>query len=194
MMKFTNASFVFVMTSVLTMTACGESDSQESEDSIVNTRPEPSPESVAAATALSARLENSEAVLVATQRGAASIDYTQPEASREAGFVVTTFRVQNQAENALAGFQVDEFWFDRDGNTVTGDRVRFREPILAGEVVEIELRVPRDPAMDRSNYEFTHQNGTIEPNLVEELPEPEVEEEEATEAEGEEATEAEPEA
>ena len=60
---------------------------------------------------------------------------------------------------------------------MTGDRVRFREPILPQEVVAIELRVPRNPAMDRSNYEFTHQNGDIEANLVDELPEPEPEEE-----------------
>ena len=37
---------------------------------------------------------------------------------------------------------------------------------MAGEVVEIELRVPRNSAMDRSNYEFTHQNGDITPELV----------------------------
>ena len=64
---------------------------------------------------------------------------------------------------------------------MTGDRVRFREPILPQQVVAIELRVPRNSAMDRSNYEFSHQNGDIEPELVEELPEPEEEEEEEEE-------------
>ena len=197
-MKFTNAAFVVFLTGVLALAACGGSDAPEAEEMagqeegvIGSARPEPSPEAMAAATTLAARLENSEAVLVATQRGPAPIDYTQPRATREANFIVTTFRVQNQADNALAGFQVDEFWFDSDGNTVTGDRVRFREPLLPQEVVEIELRVPRNPAMDRSNYEFTHQNGDIEPNLVEELPEPEAEEEEEGEGEGEDA-EAEP--
>ncbi len=32
--------------------------------------------------------------------------------------------------------------------------------------------------MDRSNYEFTHQNGDILATLIDELPDPEVEEEE----------------
>ena len=79
-------------------------------------------------------------------------------------------------------FQVDEFWFDSDGNTVTGDRVRFREPVLSGQIIDIELRVPRNPAMDRSNYEFTHQNGDIQATLMESIedpPEPEEEEEAA---------------
>ena len=182
MMKLTNAAFVVSLAGVLALAACGGSDSPEAGEmegeGVVNQgRPAPSPEAMAAANSLTARLENSEAVLVATQRGAAPIGYTQPRATREANFIVTTFLVRNQADNAIAGFQVDEFWFDADGNTVTGDRVRFREPILPQEVVAIELRVPRNPAMDRSNYEFTHQNGDIEANLVDELPEPEPEEE-----------------
>ena len=197
MMKFTNAAFVVSLAGVLALAACGGSGAPEAEQAgemegegvVSSGRPEPSPEAMAAANSLTARLANSEVALVATQRGAAPIGYTQPRATREANFIVTTFLVRNQADNALAGFQVDEFWFDADGNTVTGDRVRFREPILPQEVVAIELRVPRDPAMDRSNYEFTHQNGDIEANLVDELPEPEPEEEE--EGEGEDA-EAEP--
>ena len=195
MMKFTNAAFVVSLAAVVALVACGGSEPPEAEDmegeGVLPTRPEPSAEALAAAQGLAARLENSDAVLVATQRGTAPIGYTQPRAAREANFIVTTFLVRNQSENALAGFQVDEFWFDADGNTVTGDRVRFREPILPEEVVAIELRVPRDPAMDRSNYEFSHQNGDIEANLVEELPEPEPEEEEEEEGEGEDA-EAEP--
>jgi hypothetical protein len=192
-MKFTNTAFVVLLAGVLALAACGGSGSPEAEEMadqgegvIGDTQPEASPEAMAAAASLTARLENSEVVLVATQRGSAPIDYTQPRATREANFIVTTFLVRNQSDNALAGFQVDEFWFDADGNTVTGDRVRFRQPIMNGEVVEVELRVPRNPAMDRSNYEFSHQNGDIEPNLVEELPEPEAEEEgEEEEAEAE---------
>ena len=196
MMKITNAAFVVSLAGVLALAACGGASPEagemegEGEGVVSSGRPEPSPESLAAATSLTARLENSEAVLVATQRGTALIGYTQPRATREANFIVTTFLVRNQSDNALAGFQVDEFWFDTDGNTVTGDRVRFREPILTGDVVAIELRVPRNPAMDRSNYEFSHQNGDIEPTLVDELPEPEPEPEE--EEEGEDAEAAEP--
>ena len=173
MERLSNTVFFVLLAGMLGLVACGGSGSSESEEMtegeqgvLVDAPPPASAESVAAAQRLSARLENSNAELVSTQRGVVDIGYTQPRATRESNFIVTTFMVQNRAANAIAGFQVDEFWFDVDGNTVTGDRVRFREPILPEEVVEIELRVPRISAMDRSNYEFSHQNGDIEPELV----------------------------
>ena len=179
MKQFTNAVFLGSLAAVLVLGACGGSAPEEGETGEVTIeRPPPSPEAQAAASALTSRLGNSDITLVRTQRGLAEIGYTQPVARRETNFIITNFRIRNQAENALAGFQVDEFWFDVDGNTVTGDRVRFREPIMPGQVLDIELRVPRNPAMESSNYEFTHQNGDISATLFDELPDPEEEEEE----------------
>ena len=154
--------------------ACGGSApaEMEAEEPGEAGAPPPSPEAVAAAERLTSRL-GSDVKLVPTVRGLAEIGYEQPRARRDGNFIVTTFRVQNLAQNAIAGFQVDEFWFDVDGNTVTGDSVRFREPVLVGQVVDIELRVPRDPAMDRSNYEFSHQNGDIKATLLESIEDPE---------------------
>ena len=97
------------------------------------------------------------------------------------GLALGVENLQAGFENSIAGFQVDEFWFDADGNTVTGDQVRFAEPLLVGEVKDIELRVPRVPSMDRSNYEFSHQNGDILATLQDEIEEPEPEEEEGEE-------------
>lgn len=186
MRPLSNVVFVGSLVSVLALAACGGSGAAtiEGPEGEAAEAP-PSPEAVAAAEALTARLSDSDITLVPTQRGLAELNYTQPQARRESDFIVTNIRVRNQAENAIAGLQVDEFWFDTDGNTVTGDSVRFREPLMPGEVRDIELRVPRDPAMDRSNYEFSHQNGEIKATLVEELPDPEVEEEEEEGAEGE---------
>ena len=162
---------------VLTFAACGGSaPSEEASESAVAGPPEPSQEAVDAANRLVSRL-GTDIKLVPTQRGLAEIGYERPQARREANFIVTRFRVKNLAENAIAGFQVDEFWFDTDGNTVTGDSVRFRQPILTSQVVEIELRVPRNPAMDRSNYEFSHRNGDIKATLLESIEDAEEEEE-----------------
>ena len=187
--RLSNTLFVGSLACVLALAACGGSEvaGTEGDEGAAPMAEEtpPSPEAVAAANALTSRLANSDITLIPTQRGPVNISYTRPTSRRRSNFIVTTFRIRNEAANAIAGFQVDEFWFDDDGNTVTGDRVRFREPILAGQVVDIELRVPRHAAMSRSNYEFTHQNGDIDAGLVEELPDPEVEEEE--EGEGEEA-------
>ena len=185
MKRLSNTMFVGSLAWVLALAACGGSEVAETEGGegaapMAEEAP-PSPEAVAAANALTSRFANSDITLIPTVRGQANVEYTQPATRRRANFMVTTFRIRNQAANAIAGFQVDEFWFDDDGNTVTGDRVRFREPILAGQVVDIELQVPRVASMARSNYRFTHQNGDIELALVEELPEPEVEEEEEEE-------------
>ena len=162
----------------LTAAACGGSAPAEEEMEMeVDAGPAPpSAAAVAAANRLSSQLGD-DIRLVPTVRGLAEIGYEQPSARRDGNFIVTRFRVVNLAENAIAGLQVDEFWFDSDGNTVTGDSVRFREPVLSGQVVDIELRVPRDPAMDRSNYEFSHQNGDIKATLFDEIEDPEEEEE-----------------
>ena len=82
---------------------------------------------------------------------------------------------------------MDEFWYDSDGETVTGDSVRMRRPFLVDEVIEVTLRVPRDSRMDRSNYEFSHQNGVVEANVFEEMeePTPQVEDTEESDESGE---------
>ena len=110
--------------------------------------------------------------LVATMRGPGQIGYLPPVTSREANEIVTVFRIKNISTGARAGFKVDEFWYDSDSETVTGDSHRMRRPFLVDEVIEITLRVPRDSRMNRSNYEFTHQNGVVEANLFEEMEEP----------------------
>jgi hypothetical protein len=178
--RLSNALFVGWLSCILALAACGGSGGAETEGDEV-TEPEAaeaSPEAIAAANSLPSRLGGSDITLVPTQRGPAVVTYTQPRSRRQSNFAVTTFRIRNEAQNAIAGLTIDEFWFDNDGNTVTGDRVRFRQPVLSGQVLDIELRVPRHPAMARSNYEFTHQNGNIDARLVEELPDPEVEPEE----------------
>ena len=172
----------------LAAAACGGSEPEAAEGEAAEAGPAaPSPEAVAAANRLTQRLGD-DLQLVPTQRGLAEIGYTEPEASRDGDFIVTQIRVKNLAENAIAGFQIDEFWFDRDGNTVTGDSVRFREPLLIGQVVDIELRVPRTRNMNSSNYEFSHQNGEIKATELEEIEDPEPAEGEEGDAEDEDAS------
>jgi hypothetical protein len=125
-----------------------------------------------------------ESDLVATIRGPGQVGYLQPISGRQRNEMVTTFRVQNNSTGALAAFKVDEFWYDRAGDTVTGGSFRMQKPFLPGEIVEVEVRIPRNTRMARSNYEFSHKNGVIEATLFEEMDEPTpIEEEEDAEAE-----------
>ena len=120
-------------------------------------------------------LENKgESDLVATIRGPGQVGYLQPTSRRDrrANEMVTSFRIQNNSTGALAAFKVDEFWYDRGGDTVTGGSFRMDKPFIPGQIIEVEIRVPRDRRMNRSNYEFSHKNGVIEATLFEEMDEP----------------------
>ena len=122
-----------------------------------------------------------ESRLVATIRGPGQIGYLAPVTRRERNEIVTTFRIKNISDGALAGFKVDEFWYDNDGDTVTGDSYRMQRPFLVDQIIEVTLRVPNDSRMERSNYEFSHQNGMVEANLFDEMEEPTPLEEEDSE-------------
>lgn len=105
--------------------------------------------------------------LVSPVRGVATIDYTPPQAKREGNFVVTTFKVKNTASAPIAGFRVDEFWYDKQGNTVSGSPTfRHRAPLQPGEVIDVTLKVPVNPQMSSNSYKFAHANGDIKPNRV----------------------------
>ena len=127
-----------------------------------------------------------ESTLVATIRGPGQVGYLQPISARQRATneMVTSFRIQNNSTGALAAFKVDEFWYDRGGDTVAGGSFRMEKPFLQGEIIEVELRIPRDTRMSSSNYEFSHKNGVIEATLFEEMDEPTpIEEEEDAEPE-----------
>ena len=120
---------------------------------------------------------------VAPIRGIAEVAYLTPDTEVIDGEVVTRIRIQNRATGAIAGLKVDEFWYDANGDPLGGDSQRVRQPLLVGEITEIELRIPRSSRMNRNSFQFSHANGEIEATQVDELPDPV--EEEAEEAESE---------
>ena len=57
---------------------------------------------------------------------------------------------------------MDEFWYDKAGEPVTGAQpFRYRKPLMPGEVIDVVLRVPTNPKMSSNQYKFEHANGTI---------------------------------
>ena len=113
---------------------------------------------------------------IAPMRGIADIAHLRPETKVESGDVVTRITLQNRATGAIAGLKVEEFWWDKAGNPLPGDAQRVAQPLMPGQVITIELRVPRDNRMSQNQYKFTHANGEINATLVPELPDPETEE------------------
>jgi hypothetical protein len=103
-----------------------------------------------------------QARLVAPVRGQAELGYTKPVTKNDGKFITTTIKVKNLASGAIAGLKVDEFWYDKDGNPVSGSQpFRYRKPLQPGEVIEVVLKVPLNKAMNRNQYKFEHANGTI---------------------------------
>jgi hypothetical protein len=101
-------------------------------------------------------------------RGQAELGMLKPVVKREGKEIVTLFKLKNlSTSGAIAGLKVDEFWYDKAGNPLTGDSFRYRKLLLPGEVIEVTLRTPADPKMDRNQWNFSHANGTIKPKRFE---------------------------
>jgi hypothetical protein len=95
-------------------------------------------------------------------RGQAELGFTKPVTKRVKDEIVTTIKVKNlSTTGAIAGLKVEEYWYDKAGDPVTGDRFMYRKPLLPQEIIEVTLRTPVNPKMDRNQYNFSHANGTI---------------------------------
>jgi hypothetical protein len=111
--------------------------------------------------------EGAPAKLVAPVRGQAEIGYTKPVSKNDGKFITTTIKIKNLSSGAIAGLKVDEFWYDKAGDPVTGAQpFRYRKPLQPGEVLDVVLKVPVNPKMNRNQYKFEHANGTIKTTLL----------------------------
>lgn len=102
-------------------------------------------------------------------RGQAELGYTKPVSKRTGSNIVTTIKVKNLSNGSIAGLKVDEFWYDKGGDPVTGDTFRYRKPLQPQEVITVTLTTPVNPKMDRNQYKFEHLNGTIKTTLLPKL-------------------------
>ena len=76
-------------------------------------------------------------------RGDAEIGVLTPVTSvdHKAGMVRTTIKVKNLSPtHSIAGLKVEEFWFDKGGNPVTGSRARLPKPLHAARGRRAEAR------------------------------------------------------
>lgn len=102
-------------------------------------------------------------------RGDAKVNITKPSVKREGEFVVTTLKVKNVMDGSIAGLKIDDSWYDKKGDPVTGSQCRYTKPLRPGEVLEITLKTPANKQMDRNQYLFSQANGAIKPTTVPKL-------------------------
>jgi hypothetical protein len=96
-----------------------------------------------------------------TVNGLAEVGILQPVTKVEGKEVVTTIKVKNLSKGTIVGLKVDEYWYDKDGNPIPGDSKKLKQPLAPRAVSTIVLRTPVNPKMDRNNYVFAHDNGTV---------------------------------
>ncbi len=94
-------------------------------------------------------------------KGMAQIGITQPATKVVGKEVVTTLKVKNLSKAAISGLRDEEYWYDKQGNPAPGGSRLLNQPLSPNAVVDIELRTPQTPSMDRNNYQFSHANGQV---------------------------------
>ena len=93
-------------------------------------------------------------------KGEAAIEMTAGATKRDGNLVVTTFKVKNVSPGPLVGFKVDEYWYNKKGDTVSGSpSFRVQKPFMPGDIVEVTLKSPYASDMDRRMTMFAHTNG-----------------------------------
>ena len=107
--------------------------------------------------------------LISPMRGEATVEYTKPNTKASGAEVVTVIMVKNTSTSPIAGFKVEENWYDKGGTPVGGDLYRHAKPFMPNEIITVTLRTPKKPAMQSNQYNFTHANGTIKLKLVPKL-------------------------
>lgn len=107
--------------------------------------------------------------LISPVRGEATIEYTKPNTKVAGAEVVTVIMAKNTSSAPIAGFKVEENWYDKGGTPVGGDLYRHPKPFMPNEIITITLRTPKKPTMQSNQYNFTHANGTIKLKLVPKL-------------------------
>ncbi len=102
-------------------------------------------------------------------RGEAEVGVLAPQTKvdHKTDMVITTIKVKNMSgTGSIAGLKVEEYWYDKDNNPVTGSRQRLTKPLMPGEVATITLETPRNPKMHRNQYVFSHANGKVKTKSV----------------------------
>jgi hypothetical protein len=98
----------------------------------------------------------------APARGDVEIGVLTPVTKVDKDMVITTIKVKNLMTNSsVAGLKVEEYWWDKASNPVTGSKDRLTKPLQPGEVATLTLQTPKDPKMFRNSYVFTHANGKV---------------------------------
>ena len=107
--------------------------------------------------------------LISPQRGEANVEITKPDTKVTGNEVTTIIMVKNVSPAPIAGFKVEENWYDKGGTPVGGGVYRHTKPLMPNEVIRVELKTPKNTRMNTNQYQFSHANGAVKPKVVPKL-------------------------
>lgn len=97
----------------------------------------------------------------------ATIEVIQAPSRRVGNEMVTTIKVRNTSKGSLNLLKADEYWYDKNMKIVSGDsQAHKKAPILPGEIIEMTLRSPMRPGLQRNQILFRHANGDVKARAV----------------------------
>ena len=130
------------------------------------TKPAQAPATKAAPAATPAAAPAAPAKFVKSLKGPANIDFIEGPSKRVGNEIVTTLKVKNMSSQPISLFKVDEYWYDKKREVVTGDTYKNLKPFMPGEVLDVTLKAPVKPDLYQSQYQFSHAGGEVKPNRV----------------------------
>jgi hypothetical protein len=99
-------------------------------------------------------------------KGTAEIQVIQATPKKVGDDMVTVLKIKNMSPAAISLLKVDEYWYDKKMQLVSGDSQPYRKPFLAGEVIEITMKSPVKPDLYKNQFKFSHANGEVNAKAV----------------------------
>jgi hypothetical protein len=99
-------------------------------------------------------------------KGTATIEVIQNASKRIGGEIVTTLKVKNTSAGRIDLLAYDEYWYDKNLKHVSGSMNKYRKPFNPGDIIELTVKSPVKPDLDRSQILFSHAGGKIEAKAV----------------------------
>jgi hypothetical protein len=100
-------------------------------------------------------------------KNTATIEVLQTPSKRVGQEMVTVIKVRNTSKGSINLLKADEYWYDRNTQIVSGSQYSHKKaPIKPGEIVEITLRAPVKPGMQRNQILFRHAYGEVKATAV----------------------------
>ena len=107
-------------------------------------------------------------------KGIADVEYTKPVTKRDFknNMVITKITVKNISSSPIPRLTIDETWFSKDNQLVSGGKGFINGLLQPGEVKTIEIQTPYDAKMNANSWNFSHANGAVKPHQVKTLEDP----------------------